>query len=26
DRQYISGAEPILAALNGLLGIPVAHP
>jgi len=26
DRQYISGAEPILAVLNGLLGIPVAHP
>jgi len=26
QRQYISGAEPILAALNGLLGIPVAHP
>jgi len=26
NRQYISGAEPILAALNGLLGIPVAHP
>lgn len=26
DRQYVSGAEPILAALNGLLGIPVAHP
>ncbi|AWH36944.1 MULTISPECIES: DUF3088 family protein [Stenotrophomonas] len=26
ERQYVSGAEPILAALNGLLGIPVAHP
>jgi hypothetical protein len=26
DREVISGAEPILAALNGLLGIPVAHP
>ncbi|MDZ5843385.1 DUF3088 family protein [Stenotrophomonas maltophilia] len=26
DRQYVTGAEPILAALNGLLGIPVAHP
>lgn len=26
DRQVVSGAEPILAALNGLLGIPVAHP
>lgn len=25
-RQVVSGAEPILAALNGLLGIPVAHP
>lgn len=25
-RQYVSGAEPILATLNGLLGIPVAHP
>ncbi len=26
QRQYVSGAEPILATLNGLLGIPVAHP
>ncbi|WP_282245525.1 DUF3088 family protein [Stenotrophomonas sp. PS02300] len=26
ERQVVSGAEPILAALNGLLGIPVAHP
>ncbi|AWH25158.1 DUF3088 family protein [Stenotrophomonas sp. YAU14D1_LEIMI4_1] len=26
DRQVVSGAEPILAALNALLGIPVAHP
>jgi len=26
ERQYVSGAEPILVALHGLLGIPVAHP
>lgn len=26
QRQYVSGAEPILATLNGLFDIPVVHP